>query len=385
MKTKRNKLTAKKRKTLETLSASTQRQAFVEHFAELRRRLFWVAASVGVGASLAYTVQHHIVAVLLKPAEGQQFIYTSPGGGLDFLVRVCIFTGLACSIPVIVYNVLKFLEPLLHDTSTKYILRGSIVAGLLAVLGIMVGYFLGLPNALHFLAHQFTTEQVKALITIQAYMGFVTKYLLAAALMFQAPLVMLFINKMRPLQPKKLFAAERWVIVGSMILAAVINPAPDIMSMLVIAGPMIAAYQVGIVLVWRVNRTGKRSKSVLALLEQDAALQAERLRRLEAAWIMPLVRPLPQLVPEPISDGVYEQASSPYYDQPPAYDPLPRQSMRPQSKTVQLSDMIQSPLVQLTAHAAQTAANTTSSPIEGRSRADYRYAVRPQRVRRKIM
>jgi sec-independent protein translocase protein TatC len=248
----------------------------------------WTALSIGIGAALAYSVQQKIVAILLKPAGTQQFIYTSPGGGLNFLVQICIYSGVLLSIPVIIYNVLKFIEPVMPESSTKYILRGSAAAGFLAIAGIVFGYIFGLPSALKFLAHQFTTDQIKALIAVQSYMHFVTMFLVASALIFQAPLIMLLVNRIKPLKPSKMASIknQRWVILISFILGAVISPTPDIRSMMILSVPMILSFEVGVGLIWFVNRRHRKPRSVLTLLEQDAAAQAERLQRLQSAFIM---------------------------------------------------------------------------------------------------
>jgi sec-independent protein translocase protein TatC len=324
MKTKRNKRVERKRTTL---AAKVEHQSipFTAHLLELRKRTMWVGVSVGLGATLAYFVQQRIVDVLLKPAGNQQFIYTSPGGGLNFLVQICIYSGVLVSIPVIIYNVLKFIEPVMPESSTKYILRGSAVAGFLAIAGVVFGYFFGLPSALKFLAHQLTTDQIKALIAVQSYMHFVSMFLLASALIFQAPLVMLLINRIKPLQPKKLLKSEKWVILISFILGAVISPTPDIRSMCILSVPMILAFQVGVFLIWHVNRRGRKPKSVLALLEEDAKLQLERLQQLEQAILMPLRQPEPVLVP--ITDEPFEpEQSQPDVEQPsPIETVLPRQ------------------------------------------------------------
>jgi sec-independent protein translocase protein TatC len=74
----------------------------MEHLHELRRRLFFIAISVIAWSAAAYAIQQRIVNVLLKPSHGQSFVYTSPIGGIDFLFRVCLYTGLIFSIPFIV-------------------------------------------------------------------------------------------------------------------------------------------------------------------------------------------------------------------------------------------------------------------------------------------
>src|SRR2546421_8023050 len=176
---------------------------FIEHLLELRKRLFYVAVSVILWGAAAYFVQQRIVAALLKPAAHQQFIYTSVGGGIDFLFRVCMYTGLVFSIPVIVYHLLRYLQPLIKKDAVRFIAWGSVASGVLALAGMAFGYFLGLPAALHFLLHQFTSGQIHPLLTIQSYMSFVTLYMLGSALLFQLPLVLLLINRVKPLKPKK--------------------------------------------------------------------------------------------------------------------------------------------------------------------------------------
>jgi sec-independent protein translocase protein TatC len=259
---------------------------FIEHLYELRRRLFVVVLSITVWAAAAYFVQQRIVNALLRPAAHQQFIYTSVGGGIDFLFRVCIYTGIVFSIPVIVYQILKYLEPLIKRDAVRFMLTGSLVSGALAVIGMAFGYFVGLPAALHFLLHQFTSDQIHPLLTIQSYMSFVTLYMLGSALIFQLPLILVLINRIKPLKPQKLLAKERWVILVAFILGGIINPSPRVQDQVLLAGPIILTYQIGILLVWLQNRRSTRPAHVLTLREQDEQLRAERLAKFQAARVI---------------------------------------------------------------------------------------------------
>jgi sec-independent protein translocase protein TatC len=256
---------------------------FIEHLYELRRRLFYVAFSIGIFGAGAYFIQQHIVAALLKPAHDQQFIYTSVGGGIDFLFRICIYTGIVFSIPVIMFQTLKYLEPLIKKDAMQFMLWGSAVSGLLALAGMAFGYFVGLPAALHFLLHQFTTGQIQALLTIQSYMSFVTLYMLGSALLFQGPLLLVLINRIKPLKPSKLLGLERWVILIAFVLGGIMNPSPRWQDQVLLAGPMIIAYQIGVLLVWLANRHGKRPTRVVTLREQEATIRAERLAKARQA------------------------------------------------------------------------------------------------------
>jgi sec-independent protein translocase protein TatC len=290
-------------KLAQTASQASVRLPFIEHLNELRRRLFYVAVSIVVWSAAAYAIEHSIVGWLLAPAEGQKFIYTSVGGGLNFLFQVCLYVGIAFSVPVIVYQSLRYVQPLIGRHSTRFILVASAISGVLGAVGMLFGYFLGLPSALHFLLNQFHTNDISALITIQSYLSFVIIYLLGSSLMFQVPLIIFLINRIKPLRPKTLFKYERWVIVISLITAALINPSPHPYDLGIIAVPMILSYQIGILLVWLVNKRGRPAK-LQQLRARDAQLQAERFERLktveyvwEQADLAMSIAPIPDLTP----------------------------------------------------------------------------------------
>jgi sec-independent protein translocase protein TatC len=294
-------------KQLRRTNDAPLRLPFIEHFLELRRRLFYVVVSILVWSSAAYAIEHKIVNILLEPAHGEKFIYTSVGGGLDFLFRVCLYVGIVLSLPVIIYQSLRYLQPLIGMHSTRFILLGSLASGVLAVGGVLFGYFLGLPAALEFLLNQFHTKDISALITIQSYLHFVIVYLVGSSLMFQVPLVIFFINKFKRIPIKLLLKYERWVIVVSIIAAAAINPSPRVADLALLAVPMILSYQVGVLLVWLVNRKTQRPAYVRQLLEKDSEIQRERNERIKTVqyiWqqsdLAISLAPMPDLKPTPL-------------------------------------------------------------------------------------
>ncbi|HSX06216.1 MAG TPA: twin-arginine translocase subunit TatC [Candidatus Saccharimonadia bacterium] len=268
--------------------ASHDKIPLIEHIHELRRRLVYVAVCVAVGSAVAYGFEQKLIAILLRPSHGQHFIYTSPMGGVNFLFGVCLDLGLVVATPVIIYQLLAFLQPLMKDTTRRFLLLASAAAGLVAVCGVLFGYFIGLPSALNFLLHQFTSVQVRPLITIQAYIQFVALYLFGSALMFQLPLILLCINRIKPLKPNKLFKYERHLITGAFIVAFIMNPTPNIIDQLLVVLPIIITYQFGIGLMWLINR-GKNPTHIYSLREQDMQRQAERASR----QLTPMRAPLP--------------------------------------------------------------------------------------------
>jgi len=257
--------TSNKKSTLEDFS-----RPFIEHVYEVRKRLIYVVGSIGIFSIAAYFIQQKIVHLLLLPAKNQQFIYTSPGGGISFLFQICTYVGVICSLPVILYQLLKFLEPIIrkHATSTL-IFKASLVSLILAIIGFIFGYTVGLPVALHYLSNQFHTSQIHALFTVQEYMTFLTIYLGGSALLFQLPLLIWLIDKIKPRGPKPFIRFERYVIAGSFIVAGLMAPVPNIIYQAMIAVPIIVMYQIAVILVWLKHRT-KRKNSYNYQAETDS-------------------------------------------------------------------------------------------------------------------
>jgi sec-independent protein translocase protein TatC len=267
----------------------------IEHIHELRRRFFFIAACVAVGSMIAYGLERQIVSLLLRPSHGQHFIYTSPLGGMNFLFGVCLDIGLVVSTPVILYHVLAFIRPVMKGTTRKFLFVSSLSAGVAALAGVVFGYFIGLPSALNFLLHQFTTVQVRPLITIQSYMSFVALYLFGSALMFQLPLIMFIINRIKPLKPQGLFKYERHLIVCAFIVAFIMNPTPNVVDQMLVVVPLIIMYQVGIGLIWFVNRSHD-DPLVQSLRTKDITRQQERMGRPLIQFIATDLPPVPPLL-----------------------------------------------------------------------------------------
>lgn len=232
---------------------------FLDHIYELRRRLFWVVGFVVLASSAAFPFYQQIIDGLTLPlGGGQNLYYLTPIGGFSFIVKICLYVGILCGIPLIIYHLYRYLEPLMPH-SKKPVLLYVGMSSLLAVAGIMFAYFVSLPAALHFLTG-FNIDNVQAMLTVDSYLSFVMTYMLAAALLFQIPLVLLIINGIRPTPPRTLMKLQRYVILGSFIIAAVISPTPDLVNQALLAGPIIAMYQIGVVLVCLKQRYQKRGQ-----------------------------------------------------------------------------------------------------------------------------
>lgn len=236
---------------------STIQKPFIEHLNELRARLVWCALALCVGGGVGFVIHEKLLALIQKPL-GETLYFTSPTGGFNFAFKISLTFGLVVAMPVIMYQAMRFLSPLIPHKRSFHIATYMVWSLFLAYAGVVFAYVVSLPAALRFLTN-FGGNNIQALISADEYFNFALAYIGGFAALFQVPLAMLFINRITPLKPGKLMGAQRYILVGSFIVAAILTPTPDPFNQMIMALPIILLYQVGIILVWIKNRKPSRT------------------------------------------------------------------------------------------------------------------------------
>lgn len=239
--------------------AASASQPFRDHLQELRSRILVTLGFLVAGSIVGYFLHDQVLSLLVSPLS-KPLYYSSPAGGFDFTLKLSVFFGLIVSIPVLVYQTLQFLEPAFSRKLKHSLLTILAASCLLLLIGMAFAYFISLPAALYFL-DTFSTEEVHSLISTTEYFSFVSRYLFGFGLLFQLPLVLLTANKLQPIPIKSLLKQEKWVVLASFIVAAVLTPTPDIFNQSLMAGPLIVLYQLSIGLIWLVNQRERPVKS----------------------------------------------------------------------------------------------------------------------------
>jgi len=242
----------KRKRTITHLSQGDTKAPVSHHISELRKMLAVCLIALLATSTLAYAFFDQLMAIFQKPLN-QTLYYTSPAGGFSFAVRLCLIAGIVVSIPILVNRIFHFVKPAVPVNFHRSFAWYSLFSVILAIVGVTFGYFVSLPGALYFLTN-FKSDQIQALITVDSYFTFFSTYLVGYALLFQTPIIMLFINRIKPLEPGSTMKYQKHVIGGSFIVAAILTPTPDPWNQTLMALPIILLYQVGIVLVWWVNR-----------------------------------------------------------------------------------------------------------------------------------
>jgi len=233
----------------------TNTLTFVEHLSELRTRFFVWFLFFLVGSFLGYFLYPTLLSWLITPLN-KPLYYTSPTGGFEAVFEVSVFFGFIISIPVLLYEVIKFIEPSVSKKPIKSFVIYIVISFILAIIGILLAYYLILPAAFQFL-NKFGGEKLNALISTQDYFSFVTKYLIGFALLFQLPLAMFIINKYIKLNPRKLLGKFPYVFLFSFIIAAILTPTPDFVNQTIMALPIILLYLFSITMIWFISKFNK--------------------------------------------------------------------------------------------------------------------------------
>jgi sec-independent protein translocase protein TatC len=284
--------------------AESTQQTLIDHLHELRARLFWIVLSLILASSASYLIQDQIMAVLMHPLGGQRLVYLTPIGGFNFIFKVSLYFGIGLILPVIIYHLYRFLEPLMEKRRKRSVILYILASTLLAIGGACFAYFGSLPAALHFLTG-FDIQNVTAMLTVDSYLAFIITYVLGFAALFQIPLILMIINTIKPLPPKKLMGFQRFVVLAAFILAAIISPTPDITNQAILAVPIILMYQIGVMLVWLQSRTRRPQKAEAAPLYTAPEPQTEQRPTAiqpQAAIQQPTTAPRPTRPVRPVMD-----------------------------------------------------------------------------------
>lgn len=261
------------KKTKTQKQATSQNQpsdqlTFLEHFYELRSRLFWIVVSLIVTSAIGFQYNDFLVKFVMGPLDGQKLVYLTPGGGFSFIFTICLYFGALVTIPVVMYHIYRFLQPVLGKTSRRFIVLILLLSSLLAASGAIFGYMVAVPAAIQFLA-TFAADVVTPSLTAESYLGFIVAYMLGLAALFQLPLLLFIFDHVRPFPPGALLTSQRFVIVGAVIAAAIITPTPDVVNQLIIAGPIILIYQLGAIAVYIRHKAVRRDKKQVTLVKEQ--------------------------------------------------------------------------------------------------------------------
>lgn len=235
------------------------RMTLREHLAELRQRLIIVALAFVAAAVLGLAFSEQALEFFLRPAlaavaerPGVQIVYGGVTEGLIVQLRLAAYVGLILASPVAIYQIVAYVSPGLTDSERRYVLRLLPVGLLLFVGGCAAAFVLFLPFALSFFLG-YAQSDIGMIMPVSQLLRFTFNFILPFGLVFELPLLAWLLATIGLLNPAFLQRNRKYAILLIAILSAVLTP-PDVVSMTVMAVPMLALYEVSIWLTWLTAR-----------------------------------------------------------------------------------------------------------------------------------
>ncbi|CAB4547851.1 unannotated protein [freshwater metagenome] len=233
-----------------------------EHLAELRSRLFRVAAAVAVGAVLGWFLYPYVLEILKHPFNevqpGQPFIATEPLQAFTLRLKMSGYIGIAFAMPIIVWQVWRFVTPGLYPQEKKYAIPFTVSAVVLFLGGATVAFYVLNPTL------QFLTtiggSQIEPFYTADSYVTLIIWMMLAFGVGFEFPVLLVALQMIGVITPRKLIGWWRQAIVVIAVIAAVITPSGDPISMTALAVPMLLLYGLSIAIGASILALRNRSK-----------------------------------------------------------------------------------------------------------------------------
>lgn len=228
---------------------------FIEHWKELRKRLIWCALffalAFAVGMLFAVPIIHH----LTKFVEARDIALNafSPWDGIRIYMQVATCVSLVLSFPFILFQLWLFVRPGLREHERKASLLYIPFAVVLLIAGAAFAYFVVFPMAFYFTGVLTRTMGLVETFGMVQYLSFMLNIMVPVSLLFQLPVVVLFLTKLRILNPQRLAKFRRHAILTLLIVAALITP-PDLISALIVSVPMMLLYEFSILLSRRAYR-----------------------------------------------------------------------------------------------------------------------------------
>ena len=223
------------------------------HLQELRKRLILSFIAIGVGFVICYTFADSIFNVLAAPltdilkAQGGTLIFISVAEAFFTYMKVAFIASVILTSPFILYQIWAFVAPGLYQKEKKYVIPFVLGGSLFFALGVLFGYKVAIPVGFRFLLG-YGTDIIKPMPSMKEYLSFSIKFLLAFGLVFEFPVVLVLLAKIGIIDAKMLARQRKYAILLIFIVAAAVTPSPDLISQVVMALPLMALYELSILL-----------------------------------------------------------------------------------------------------------------------------------------
>lgn len=225
-----------------------------------------------MGAIVAFAMKTEVFSIVLAPTKSDFITYrwfsqfgeiadfnlnlinTQLTSQFSIHMQVSIIIGIICVSPYILYSIFAFVSPALYENERKYA-RLLVVAGyIMFMIGVALCYFLIFPLTIRFLGNYQVSEEVSNIITLSSYIDTLTMLTLMLGIVFELPILCMLLGKMGILTAEFMKEYRRHAIVIILIVAAIITPTTDVMTLMLVTLPIYLLYEVSIFAVKMINK-----------------------------------------------------------------------------------------------------------------------------------
>lgn len=234
---------------LKISAQSTKQMSLVNHLEELRRRLGLSLLALIVTIGLSTTQIDRIIVWLQRPIESKiyRFAFFTPTEPLVAYLKVSILAGIVLAMPIILWQLWGFIRPGLEPKERTYGLVFVWWGSILFCAGVAFSYYVLLPVSLNFLLG-IGSQYLEPVISIDRYLGYVTALSFSCGLIFELPAVLFLLAKIGIVTPTYLRRIRPYAILVMVIVAAIVTPTTDVVSLLLMTCPMLILYEFSIVM-----------------------------------------------------------------------------------------------------------------------------------------
>ena len=228
------------------------KMSFLEHLDELRKRIIHSCLGIVVGIALTFFYIQRIYDFLTAPAlatlpPGSQLIYTQPTEAFTLYIQISLISGTILAAPFIMYQVWRFIAPGLYATEKRFVVPFVLFTTLGLIAGGAFNHYVAYPFIMTYFA-SFNTPNLAYLPQLRYVFGLYVKMLIGLALIFQMPTVVFFLARMGVLTARFLVKQLRVAVLLIFIVAALITPTGDPVTLMIFVAPMMGLYGISILI-----------------------------------------------------------------------------------------------------------------------------------------
>lgn len=224
---------------------------FLEHLADLRKRLFYSFIALFLGVIPAWIFSKDLFNILAIPVykflpEGEKLAFIKLTDPFMLYIKVSFLASVFFLSPFLFYQVWLFIAPGLYRKEKKYVIPFVLFTSFFFMTGALFAFHVVFPWAVKFFLNM--GSEFQAMITVDKYFSLVLRIHLGIALVFEMPTLTFFLARMGLITAKWMVKNFKYAVLAIFVIAAVITPTPDMLTQSIIAVPMLGLYGLSILI-----------------------------------------------------------------------------------------------------------------------------------------